>query len=319
MAGPPYAPMLAVAGTLGDVAGGGWASEFKWDGVRVIAEVRGGTARLWSRRGNDVTATYPEVADLGRTGLDAVLDGEVVAFDATGRPSFARIQQRMNVRDRGRVEAARTRVPVAYVVFDLLRLDGREVLTEPYAGRRERLEGLVLAGGAWRVPPSSRAEPAAVRAVAVEHGLEGIVAKRLDSPYRPGARSPAWRKLPIHRREVFVVGGFRPGQGSRAARFGSLVVGYHDAGGALRYAGTVGSGLSHRELDEVGAWLDGNARPDSPFADPVPHADARWVEPRLVVEVRFSEWTPDRVLRKPTYVGARTDVAPHDVVTGPDG
>lgn len=310
------APMLAVPSTLAEVRDG-FAYEFKWDGVRVIAGCADGTTTLWSRRGSEVTDRYPELAGLAAAvGRDVVLDGEVVAFEG-GRPSFARLQRRMNLTDPGRIAVACRSVPVAYLAFDVLVLDGRSLLDEPYEARRAALADLGISGPSWQAPPHRTDAPDVILAAVDDLGLEGIVAKRLGSPYRPGQRSPDWRKLRLMNREEFVVGGYRPGKGSRGRRFGSLLLGYHDAEGRLRFAGSVGSGFTERELDVIQPVLDAAARPESPFADPVPHRDAVFVEPELVVEVRYSEWTPDGVLRQPSYKGRRDDKAPTEVVREP--
>lgn len=306
--------MLAVPSSPGEAADG-YVYEFKWDGVRAIVATDGRQVTIRSRRGNDVTGSYPELHGLaGALGRHAVVDGEIVAFEpGTGRPSFSRIQQRMNVADPARVAAVRRSVPVAYLAFDLLSLDGEPLHDRPYEERRDRLEGLGLAGPSWQVPPGG-GELGRMLQVARELGLEGVVAKRCGSPYRPGVRSPDWRKIRIVNRQEFVVGGYKRGEGGRAASFGSLLVGYHDAEGQLRYAGNVGSGFTDRELVRLQGLLDERRRPHSPFADPVPTRDPVFVAPELVVEVQFSEWTPDGSLRQPSYKGLRTDKDPADVV-----
>lgn len=308
--------MLAMPATVGEIGDPtAYAYEFKWDGVRALLVTDGRAVTIRSRRGNDVTGTYPELHDLAATlGRPAALDGEIVAFEpGTSRPSFGRIQQRMNVANPSRAALLRREVPVAFLAFDLLMLDG-EVLTHlPYEERRERLEALGLAGPSWQVPPRGEDLGEMLR-VADHLGLEGVVAKRHGSPYRPGTRSPDWRKLRLVKRQEFVVGGYRPGEGRRRGAFGSLLVGYHDEEGRLRYAGSVGSGYRERDLERLLQLLDDRRRPDPPFVDPVPGKGQVFVEPDLVVEVQFSEWTEDGLLRQPSFKGLRTDKDPAEVV-----
>lgn len=308
------APMLAVTGEEHeDLAG--FAFEFKWDGVRCIVRRGEDGLRAWSRRGNDVTARYPEIAGLADTlPPDTVLDGEVVAFDEFARPSFSRLQQRMNLEDPARIRMLAGSVPVAYLAFDLLILGGRELLNQPYEPRRGELEDLGLRGANWQVPPTNTDGLDVMLAAVDELGLEGVVAKRLGSPYRPGVRSSDWRKIRRMAHDEFVVGGYRTGSGRREGSFGSLLLGYHDPEGALRFAGSVGSGFTDRELERLEPLLRTSRRETSPFADPVPHADAVFVDPILVAEVRYSEFTPDGILRQPSYKGLRDDKTPEEVV-----
>ncbi|MFA9432493.1 non-homologous end-joining DNA ligase [Egicoccus sp. AB-alg2] len=305
-------PMLAVPGRAADV-GHGHRFEFKWDGVRALVAVTPeGQLRLRSRNGVDITARYPELAPLAQAiGRPAVLDGEIVAFDDHGRPSFSALQPRMHLADPARAAKAAATRPVALLLFDLLSLDGDDRMSWPQARRRAALQALEVAGtGPWSIPPDTD-DLAAATAIAEQRGLEGVVAKRQDAPYRPGVRSNAWIKLRLERRQEVVVGGWRPGKGHRSGRIGSLLVGVYDDTG-LRYAGGVGSGLSEREIAALEATL--RPRPDSPFVDPVEHRDARFADPDLVVDVRFSEWTPDGRLRHPVYLGRRNDKSPTDVV-----
>jgi bifunctional non-homologous end joining protein LigD len=311
-------PMLATGGGLpgGDV---GWAYEMKWDGVRASSYLADGRLlRLVSRSGRDITVAYPELHGLGAaTGSrQVVLDGEIVAFD-DGRPSFEALQQRMHVASPAQAARLVGEVPVAYLVFDLLHLDGRPVLELPYRQRRELLDGLRLAGRSWQTPPAfTDASGADVLAAAFQQGLEGVVAKQLDAPYRPGIRSAEWVKVKNTSRQVVVVGGLSPGKGGRAGQIGSLLAGVQTARG-LAYAGRVGTGFTEQSLRLLDRRLAPLRRATAPFATPVPAAHAHgaiWVEPELVIEVAFAGWTRAGRLRAASYQGLRTDKDPADVV-----
>jgi bifunctional non-homologous end joining protein LigD len=313
-------PMLATAGELPPPEEDAlWGYEFKWDGVRAVAAVRGGALGLTSRKGTDITVRYPEVGRLpdGLVGHDAVLDGEIVAMDENGRPDFGVLQNRMHRTgpEVGRMAAA---MPVTYLVFDLLSWDGEDLLARPYAERRERLDALGLAGHRWVATPWFRGGGAGVRAASEENGLEGVVAKRLTSPYRPGLRSPDWRKVKNVRTQSVVVGGWRPGQGRRAGGVGSLLFGVPDDEGNLIYAGHVGTGFSDQDLKDLKRMF--TARSTSPFHGTLPREvtrDAHWVEPDLVGEVAYAVWTADGRLRHPSWKGIRDDLEPDDVVIEP--
>lgn len=304
-------PMLASPGTVESMSFGPWAYECKWDGARAIVQRTATGVRAFSRRGNDVTAAFPELARLqDGLPLGAVLDGEVVAFDEQRRPSFEVLQRRLNRRAAPGAALLR-QVPVALIAFDLLH-DGRSSLLDaPYTIRRQALDDLGIAGPSCQVPAAIDELPTALRVVG-DLGLEGIVAKRPGSAYRPGERSDAWRKLRLKLEQEFVVGGHRPGRGGRGA-VGSLLLGVYDDDGNLRHAGSVGSGISDRELAELHELLTAARRTTSPFADEVPHDDAIFCAPRLVVQIRFAEWTNEGYLRQPTYRGRRTDKDPFDV------
>lgn len=278
-----------------------WAYEMKWDGYRAIVEVAEGRLRVMSRRGLDVTRDYPEFAGLvGAVGVDdVVLDGELVVLDDDGRPSFAAIQQH--------------RSPAVFLCFDVLRLEGDDVTGFPWQERRGLLDALALAGPSWQTPPVATGTAADAVSVATELGLEGVVAKRRDAPYRPGTRSSAWRKHKLVRRQEMVVGGWLPGEGRLSGTVGSLLLGVHDVpGGALHYAGRVGSGLDDAGRDALATMLV--RRDTSPFTDTPPIPGAVWVEPDVVAEVKFTEWTDDGVLRQPVFLGLRADKDPRDVV-----
>jgi bifunctional non-homologous end joining protein LigD len=314
----PVIPMKAVAGEM-PRDDDGWAYEIKWDGMRIVAFVgNDGEVRLQSARPRDVTPSYPELAGLARAtgGRPAILDGEVVALDERGRPSFSRLQHRMHVV--GKADAARraVEVPVAYQLFDLLSFDGTDAISLPYLERRRLLSAVIEPGPTWGVASHHLGGGQALYEVVKDQGLEGLVAKRVDSTYQPGRRSPSWRKIKVRPEQEFVVGGWASGEGRRTGTMGSLLIGYHAPDGSLRYAGRVGTGFSERELDRLMRLLLPLGRDTSPF-DPLPprdhRRDATWVEPELVVQVAYGEWTPDGLLRHPAYLGQRDDKDPRDV------
>ncbi|WP_232237371.1 MULTISPECIES: non-homologous end-joining DNA ligase [Actinoalloteichus] len=309
---PVLRPMLATGGQPMPT-GPDWAWEFKFDGVRAIAAGDRAGVRLTSRNGNDITATYPELTVLGEIlgAQRAVLDGEIVAMDDKGRPSFALLQRRMHVQ---RPTARLTgEIPVACFVFDLLHLDGVSLLGESYLRRRELLDGLALDGRSARVrvPPSHRdVDPRRLLDIARDNGLEGTIGKRVASGYRPGVRSRDWLKFPLINTYEVVICGWQPGGGRRAGRIGSLMLGAHDSAGELRYVGHVGTGFTERMLAELLGMLQPIERPTSPFAGPVPREYSRaahWVEPRLVGEVVYRTWSPDGRLRHSAWRGLRPD------------
>lgn len=313
-------PMLATAGELPrDEEAFGF--ELKWDGVRAVVYVQGDTVRTLTRNDREVAATYPELGHLAGAlgGRPVVLDGEIVAFDDVGRPSFGVLQARMHVTKAAQVQRLRASVPVSYLAFDLLHLDGRSTLRLPYADRRALLEELPLEGRSGSVPPYFRGGGAHLLAASRDRGLEGVVAKRLDSAYLPGRRSQAWVKVKNLRTQAVVIGGWKPGEGRRAGTIGSLLLGVN-VGSGLMYAGHVGTGFTESTLRDLRARLGALERATSPFADAIPRPfarDARWVEPELVAEVSFGEWTRDGRLRHPSYRGLRLDQVPSEVVREP--
>ena len=312
-------PMLATPGAL-PRREAEWAFEVKWDGVRAITYWQPGRMRIESRNLNDITSRYPELRALGEAlgSRDAVLDGEIVAFDEAGKPSFGKLQRRMNLASEGAIRRVAREAPVTYMLFDLLYLDGTLTTGLPYSERRELLEGLGLNGPSWQTPARHVGEGHTLLAATGELGLEGVVAKRLISPYRPGARSGEWLKIKNVGRQELVIGGWLPGKGARADTLGALLVGYYEHAGearSLRYAGRVGTGFDDQELHRLKRALDSRPRRTSPFTrGPKPPREARFAKPELVAEVEFSEWTRDGVLRQPSYKGLRTDKRAQEVV-----
>ncbi len=301
--GARYQPMLATASdTL--PAGEGWLYEPKWDGFRAIVTVSGSEVTLTSRNGNDLTERFRDVARAAALAIkssDAVLDGEICALDAQGRSRFSLLQ-----------ESGGTPV---LVLFDVLELESEKLIDEPLSERRKRLEGVVGRSGGVLVSPQFDDGPALL-AAAREQELEGVVAKRADSQYRPGRRSTEWHKLKLRQTQEVVIAGYTRGQGRRAA-FGALVVGLHDAG-ELRWAGNVGTGFSDDEIEKLRRLLAPLERLDSPFAETpkmprVRKSDVTWVEPVLVAEVEFAEWTHEGRLRAPSYLRLREDMPAPDV------
>jgi bifunctional non-homologous end joining protein LigD len=312
------APMLATASAGLPHKAEAFAYEVKWDGVRAIAYIDGGRVRVESRRGEAITTRYPELRGLGEAlgATPAVLDGEVVAF-LDDRPSFERLQRRMHVGSETTARRLAREVPVVYVAFDVLWLDGHATTDLPYEERRRLLERLELNGPSWQTPGYYRDGPALLDATA-DAGLEGVIAKRLESPYTPGVRSRAWLKVKNQQAQEFVVGGWVQGQGGREGSIGALLIGYYEHSGEkprLRYAGRVGTGFTAAELTHLGKLLEPLRRPSSPFDPPPPRLrDAVFVDPQLVARVRFTEWTQAGVVRHPAYLGLRDDIAPGEVV-----
>jgi bifunctional non-homologous end joining protein LigD len=312
--------MKATAGPLPE--GDGWRYEVKWDGMRAVVDVRDGRLRLQTVNGKDATDSFPELEGLaGALACDAVLDGEIVAFDEHGKPSFGRLQQRMHVVDRRAAAARAEVVPTVLVLFDLLALDGRPVVDLPWSERRRLLEDLVEPGSHWQVP-AAHEDGRALFDAAEANDLEGIIAKRVESTYRPGTRTGEWVKVKVRRRQEFVVGGWAPGKGNRGGKIGGLLVGYHDEPGSqpLRYAGRVGSGLTEAELATLDELFADLVVAECPFTPPPPRAHAAgatWLRPELVVEVEYAEWTSDGRLRHPTYAGRRIDKDAADVTAEP--
>ncbi len=308
-------PMLATTGTPQDISPDHpWRFEGKWDGIRALATVGPAGLTLHSRAGNDFTRSYPEVAELTELldGHSAVLDGEIVVLDDHGVTSFSRLQQRMNLAGARDIARMRREMPVQYWLFDVLWLDGVSLLRKRYDDRRRVLEALPLSGEVCRVPEQLGGSVEEALQGSVRRKWEGIVAKRADSQYMPGRRSRTWFKMKNFRTREVVVVGWRPGAGRREGGVGSLLVAVPDGRGGLRYAGKVGTGFTDAVLDQLLAALKPLQRNRSAVVDTVPRedgVDAVWVEPSLVGEVRFADWTSERRLRAASWRGLRPDKA----------
>lgn len=318
----PFRPMLADS-TDRPFNRPGWLFEVKWDGVRTLAFVRRQGAlqevALYSRTLHRLNAQFPEIVDaLSRlTEESVVLDGEIIAPDEAGQPSFARLQQRLHLSRDSEVREAGAAIQVVYAVFDCLYLGGRDLHTRPLSERRKTLEGIALPAGLIRgdvVSENGLTLYAAIR----EHNLEGIIAKKAASPYRPGMRSPDWLKIKARRTLNAVVAGMTRGKGNRTRTFGALILGQYDPTGALVHIGQAGGGFTDATLRLLMERLKPLITPTSPFASPPKTlTPATWVRPEVVVEVEYAERTPDGVLRFPVFLRVRDDVPARDVRTQP--
>ena len=315
----PVRPMLAVAGELPpENQEHRWAYEMKWDGVRAVVYVGDGRVRVLTRNDNDVTAAYPEVSAMAAAlgARQVVLDGELVALDDVGRPSFSLLQRRMHVANPAQVRSLTDSVPVLYFAFDLLHLDGHDLTGLSYDERRSLLEALQLDGERWTVPPAFVGRGSDALRTSHDQRLEGVVAKRRDSTYAPGRRNGTWVKVKHVLAQEVVIGGWREGNGRRSDTIGGLLLGVPGEDG-LEYVGKVGTGFTDAMLTDLQLRLARIERRTSPFARDLPRVDARdavWVTPTLVGEVAFTEWTPEGRLRHPAWRGLRPDKSPTDVV-----
>jgi DNA ligase D-like protein (predicted ligase) len=303
-----YVPMKAVL-VHEPFSHPGWIFERKFDGERCGVVRRAGRVRLLSRSGELLNPTYPELVEAFEgAGPDVLADGEIVAF-SRGATSFARLQRRMQIRDPER--ARQSRIAVYIYLFDLLELDGADLRPRPLLDRKRALRQTIEFERHVRYTPHRVGDGMTAYRHACERGWEGIVAKRVHSPYTPG-RSRDWLKIKCSRRQELVIGGWTPGKGARQ-RLGALLVGYWD-GDQFRYAGKVGTGFDSAELERLASELERRERPTPSFASDHLPRSARWAEPELVAEIEFTEWTPDGKLRHPRYLGLRYDKPARQVV-----
>jgi bifunctional non-homologous end joining protein LigD len=304
---PAVDPMLATPGPV--PAGPGWAAEVKHDGMRAGVTAAAGRLRVHSRTGRDITSTFPELAVLPDLlgGRRVALDGELVVLNAAGVSDFSLLQQRIGIREPGArlLRAA----PATLYVFDLLVLDQHEVMAAPYTERRAMLDDLGLRGPGVDTPPSFTDAAEDLYAAAREHGLEGIVCKRLASPYTPGQRCRTWIKTVVPHEADVVVCGWLPGRGRLRDTIGALVVGAYDRAGHLHLIGRVGSGLSGTSRRQLQQRLAPLRRSDPPadHAETVAMAEATWVDPQVVARIAYRSWTGGSQLRHPVYRGVLDD------------
>jgi bifunctional non-homologous end joining protein LigD len=311
----PIAPMMAAVAER-PFSSPDWLFEPKLDGYRVIAAVRDGQVRLWSRRGLDCTRDYPGVVEaLGAMGGEAVFDGEVVALDEHGRPSFDLLKQRLEQIHKHKVGGPATRYPLVYYAFDLLYHDGLDLRGVPLERRKVLLLDALSPSDVVRPLEALEGDGVAVYEAALALGLEGLVAKHRRSLYESGRRSPHWLKLKGTRADELVIGGYTEGKGARADTIGALLLGQYDGEGRLRYVGHAGSGFDERTATEVRRKLDALRADVCPFeGEYLANSRPTWVRPELVAEVKFAEWTSDHKLRAPVFVRLREDKAPEDAV-----
>jgi bifunctional non-homologous end joining protein LigD len=306
-------PMLASKGTYVP-RGDEWVHEVKWDGVRALTDVRDGKLRMYSRNGNDITIAWPELSTSPLGDRDLLVDGEIIALNEHGLPDFRMLQDRMHLRNAQTARRLSASNPATYMVFDLLRLDGEDLTGLTWEERRARLEGLGL-DSSWQVP-AVYDDGQMLHDATLAQGLEGVVSKRRSSKYFPDRRTDSWLKLAHRLSASYVVGGWRPQEGSRAGNLAAVLVGEMTPDGLL-YRGRVGSGIGPKAGAQLTKLLAGRDRDDSPFDDEVPKVDAlgtHWVEPFLVVEVDSHATAKNQRLRQPSYRGVRADLSPEDLL-----
>ena len=309
-------PMLATPGSAtghgpGIPEGPNWAHEIKWDGIRLMAQVRDGVLRLTTRSERDVTVAFPELSGLADLGHDLMLDGEAVTF-VEGVPSFSQLVERVHTTSAAKARLLAATRPTTYVIFDLVGVDGLDLAPLPWSARREALEEIIPERSRWQISPQYADGPGLWAATA-EQGLEGIVSKRVTSCYQSGVRSADWLKFPHRGTESFVVGGWRPETGR--TRLGAVLVGVPVPGG-LSYRGRVGSGLAGRAGTRLAELIAQVPQGECPFVDEVPRVDragATWLTPELVVDIAALGTTSAGRLRQPAFKSWRGDLTPADL------
>ena len=303
-----YPPMLATAAER--PPGAPCAFEIKWDGVRAVAQFRKPNVTFFSRNSLDITSQYPEIRGIS-TALkchSAVLDGEIVTLDDNGIPNFNLLQSRLHITSAAMVNTRAARTPAHYMIFDLLELNGKSLINLPYQERRRLLGSLHLNGENWRTPDALNATFEQAFEAVQRINLEGLVAKRLDGVYYPGKRSPAWVKIKIQRRQELVIAGWQAGKGNRDGLPGAVLIGYYNAKKELVYAGQCGTGFNTSMLKELKVLMNNLKLAHNPFViNPPRGKDIQFAKPMLVAEFKFTEWTPDGMLRHPVFLGLRQD------------
>jgi bifunctional non-homologous end joining protein LigD len=305
--------MLALLASELPPNGREWAFEYKWDGVRAVYYQRPGRTRILARSENDITASYPELSALSAIlkNRSMVLDGEIIALDDHHRPSFSRLQRRMHVQHPTKSLLADT--PVFYVIFDVLFLDGKELIGQPYSIRRKRLEELDLSTPFSGIGPAHINRGKAMLKTAADRGLEGMVAKKMDSIYIPGFRSPNWLKFKVIQRQELVIGGWTPQEGA-PGRVSSLLLGYYE-GGNLNFAGRIGTGFTDEEHRRLAKKFKELETRNSPFHGPVSRVrGTTFLKPKLVAEVEYRRWPAGGLIQQGAYKGLRDDKDARHVV-----
>ena len=319
---PRLAPMLAKPCPTLPPQTDDYALEVKWDGIRVLVYVTAGTAKIISRNGFDITFRYPELEMLAKvTGKDAlILDGEIIAFNEAGTPSFSLLQQRMSLEKPDMIQIALEQIPITLILFDLLQVGNNSLIREPYIIRRQLLEKYRLSGQSWITPPYQTGKAEAFLSASQKIGLVGIILKRLNSPYMPGKRSDSWLKVKNFHRQEFVIGGWTPGTGRRSGTIGALLLGYYqqeqlsESEHELRYAGACGTGFNEKNLSYLTELFMPLAISYCPFATNPHKRDAKFIKPLIVAEFSFTEWTQAQTLRHPSFLGLRSDKQASEVI-----
>jgi len=309
----PTKPMLAQAAARA-FSSLEWIFEVKWDGVRCLVHLSSGKVRLQSRGLKDVTKTYPEFADVPASikARSAVIDGEIVALDANGKPSFKLLQSRMNLVSQSEIDRCATSIPATFYAFDLLYLDGQILMEQRLEERKRLLKNILTESSRFKFSDHIEGDGEACFSAAKQMGIEGVIAKKKGSRYEPGERSAEWLKIRVEKRDDFVIGGWTLGKRGRSRSFGALLLGQYEAG-KLRYAGKVGTGFDGKQLAGIRRSLGDLATEIRPFVEDPGEPDARWAHPRMVCDVKFSERL-EGAIRFPVFMGLRPDKEVSEVI-----